>query len=84
MDWHIHYCNYRQRSYWYIWLIGKIEVMDMLKDDVKQIIDNLPDDCSLEDIQYTLYVKKKIQQGQDDLNEGRVVTHEEMEKRMSK
>lgn len=56
----------------------------MLKDDVKQIIDNLPDDCSLEDIQYTLYVRKKIQQGQDDLAEGRIVTHEEMEKRMSK
>lgn len=55
----------------------------MLKDDVKQIIDNLPDDCSLEDIQYTLYVRKKIQQGQDDLAEGRIVTHEEMEKRMS-
>lgn len=32
----------------------------MLKDEVKQIIDNLPDDCSLEDIQYTLYVRKKI------------------------
>jgi predicted transcriptional regulator len=58
--------------------------MSMLKDDLKQIIDNLPDDCSLEDIQYTLYVRKKIQQGQDDLNEGRIVTHEEMEKRMSK
>lgn len=55
----------------------------MLKDDVKQIIDNLPDDCSLEDIQYTLYVRKKIQQGQDDLAEGRIVSHEEMEKRMS-
>jgi predicted transcriptional regulator len=58
--------------------------MNMLKDDVKQIIDNLPDDCSLEDIQYTLYVRKKIQQGQNDLNEGRIVTREEMEKRMSK
>ncbi|MNC02029.1 hypothetical protein D3C75_493950 [compost metagenome] len=56
----------------------------MLKDDLKQIIDNLPDDCSLEDIQYTLYVRKKIQQGQADLNEGRIVTQEEMEKRMSK
>jgi predicted transcriptional regulator len=55
----------------------------MLKDDVKQIIDNLPDDCSLEDIQYTLYVRKKIQQGQDDMAEGRIVTQEEMEKRMS-
>lgn len=56
----------------------------MIKDDVKQIIDNLPDDCTLEDIQYTLYVRKKIQQGLNDLDNGSVITHEEMEKRMSK
>ena len=31
----------------------------MLKEEVKQIIDNLPDDCSLEDIQYFLYVRSK-------------------------
>ncbi|TBL67451.1 hypothetical protein EYB31_39730 [Paenibacillus thalictri] len=58
--------------------------MFMLKDEVKQIIDNLPDDCSLEDIQYTLYVRKKIQQGLEDLDKGNVLSHEEMEKRMSK
>ncbi|WP_200879188.1 hypothetical protein [Paenibacillus tyrfis] len=56
----------------------------MLKDEVKQIIDNLPDDCSLEDIQYTLYVRKKIQKGLDDIDKGDVISHEEMEKRMSK
>ncbi|KZE73984.1 hypothetical protein [Paenibacillus elgii] len=56
----------------------------MLKDEVKQIIDNLPDDCSLEDIQYTLYVRKKIQQGLDDIDKGDVISHEEIEKRMSK
>lgn len=56
----------------------------MLKDEVKQIIDNLPDNCSLEDIQYTLYVRKKIQQGLEDVDKGNVISHEEMEKRMSK
>jgi predicted transcriptional regulator len=58
--------------------------MSMIKDDVKQIIDNLPDNCSLEDIQYTLYVQKKIQQGLDDLDKGNFISHEEMEKRMAK
>jgi predicted transcriptional regulator len=58
--------------------------MIMLKDEVKQIIDNLPDDCSLEDIQYTLYVRKKIQRGLEDLDRGNVLSHEEMEKRLSK
>lgn len=54
------------------------------KDEVKQIIDNLPDDCSIEDIQYTLYVRKKIQRGLDDLEKNKILTHEEMEKRMSR
>ena len=39
----------------------------MLNEEIKQIIDNLPDDCSLEDIQYTLYIRTKIQKGLEDM-----------------
>jgi predicted transcriptional regulator len=56
----------------------------MLKDDVKQMIDKLPDDCSMEDIQYTLYVKSKIQKGQKDIEEGNFISHDEVKKRMDK
>jgi predicted transcriptional regulator len=56
----------------------------MLKDDVKQMIDNLPENCSIEDIQYTLYVRSKIQKGLKDLDEGNVLTTEEVRARMAK
>lgn len=56
----------------------------MLKDDVKQMIDKLPDDCSIEDIQYTLYVRSKIQKGQKDIDEGNFISHDEVQKRMEK
>ena len=56
----------------------------MLKDEIKQIIDNLPDDCSIEDIQYTLYVKSKILKGLEDIKNGNSITNEEMEKRFDK
>jgi predicted transcriptional regulator len=56
----------------------------MIKDDVKQMIDNLPEDCSLEDIQYTLYVRSKIQKGLKDLDEGKFLSHEEVKVRMEK
>jgi predicted transcriptional regulator len=56
----------------------------MLKDDVKQMIDKLPDDCSIEDIQYTLYVRSKIQKGQKDIDEGNFISHDEVKKRMEK
>lgn len=56
----------------------------MLKDDVKQMIDKLPEDCSIEDIQYTLYVRSKIQKGLNELNEGNVISHDEVKARMDK
>ncbi|TJY44547.1 hypothetical protein E5161_00055 [Cohnella pontilimi] len=58
--------------------------MKMLKDDIKQMIDKLPEDCSIEDIQYTLYVRSKIQKGLKDLDEGNVLTTEEVKARMDK
>ena len=56
----------------------------MLKDDVKQMIDQLPEDCSIEDIQYTLYVRTKIQKGLKDIEEGNVLTTDEVKARMDK
>jgi predicted transcriptional regulator len=41
-------------------------------------------DASLEDIQYNLYVRQKIQQGIDDEEAGRVVSHAEVQRRLAK
>lgn len=56
----------------------------MAKQEVKKLLSRLPDDCSLEDIQYHLYVIQKIKRGLKDAEEGRVYTQEEVEKRMAK
>jgi ribosomal protein S20 len=37
--------------------------LNTAKDEVKAILDKLPDDCSLEDVQYHLYVVEKIHRG---------------------
>lgn len=37
--------------------------MSVAKEEVRMILDNLPDDCSLEDVQYHLYVVEKIHIG---------------------
>ncbi len=58
--------------------------MQTIKEEVKQIIEKLPDDCSLEDIQYHLYVLQKIENGLKDVEKGRVISHEEIEKKMQK
>jgi len=57
-------------------LTAKQEVMELLKV--------LPDTSTLEEIQYHLYVHQKVQRGIQDVEEGRVYTQEEVEKRMGK
>jgi len=58
--------------------------MQKVKGEVSSLLARLPDDCSLEDVQYHLYVLQKIERGLKDMEEGRVYTQEEVEKRMAK
>ena len=37
--------------------------MNTAKEEVRTLLDTLPDECALEDIQYHLYVVKKINRG---------------------
>jgi predicted transcriptional regulator len=55
-----------------------------LKDNVAEMIRELPADTSLEDIQYHLYVLEKLQRGQQAIRNGRGVTPEEARARLSK
>jgi predicted transcriptional regulator len=58
--------------------------MATAKDEVRRILDRVPDDATLEDIQYHIYVRAKIERGLEDVKEGRVLTQEEVESRMRK
>ena len=52
--------------------------MATAKQVARDLLDSLPDDCSLEDISYHLYVWAKVEEGLRDLDEGRVVPHEQV------
>jgi len=43
-----------------------------------ELIEQLPDDASWEDILYTLYVRQQIEAGREDVAAGRVTPHEEV------
>ena len=58
--------------------------METAKEKVKKILDTLPDDSSFEDIQYDIYVRSKIEQGLKDIEEGSVLSQEEVERKMTK
>lgn len=52
--------------------------------DIKELLEHLPDDSSIEDVQYHLYVLEKIRNGQNDISNGRHYSTEEAKERLSK
>ncbi|MEA3275336.1 MAG: hypothetical protein U9Q81_08645 [Pseudomonadota bacterium] len=56
--------------------------MQTAKQAVTQLLQHLPDDSTLEDIQYHLYVLEKIRKGRDDIAQGRSYRHEEARQRL--
>ena len=58
--------------------------MNTAKKEVESLLKKLPDDCSLEDIQYHLYVIEKIQRGIEVAEKKGVVSQEKAEKRLGK
>ena len=55
-----------------------------VKEETIQLIEQMPDDCTVEDILYELYLKQKVDKGLQDIREGRVVEHEEVRQRMAR
>lgn len=49
-----------------------------------RILESLPENASLEDIQYHIYVRQKIEHGLEDVDAGRTLSEEELDQRMAK
>jgi hypothetical protein len=58
--------------------------MSTAKHGVENLLKSLPDDCTLEDVQYHLYVLEKIRRGEERAQAEGVLTHAEVESRMSR
>jgi hypothetical protein len=58
--------------------------MNSVKQDVEQLLNKLPDDCSVEDVQYHLYVLDKVRRGLEDARVNGTLSQEEVETRLSK
>ncbi len=56
--------------------------MQTVRDSARQVIDSMQEPCNWDDLMYELYVRQKIDQGLDDLGNGRVVSHEEVRRIM--
>jgi len=59
-------------------------IMKTAKETVKTLLERLPDKCTIEDIQYHLYVIEKIQRSLERAEKEGAIEQEEVEKRLSK
>lgn len=56
--------------------------MSVAKEEAKELIDKLPEEATWDDIMYQLYVKKKLAVAAKAAEEGRVIPHKEVKKRL--
>ena len=58
--------------------------MNTAKEEVRKLLDRLPDGASFEDIQYQVYVLDAISRGSEEIDRGEAIEHEEVKRRLAK
>ncbi len=58
--------------------------MSTAKAEVASMLASLPEDASLEDIQYHLYVLEKVKKGMERTDAEGAIPHEEVKRRLGK
>ena len=58
--------------------------MERPKEEVRKLLDALPEEVSFEDIHYHIYVQEAIRRGLEAAERGELVDQDEIERRMSK
>lgn len=58
--------------------------MNEAKEKVTALLERLPDDASIEDVQYHLYVVEKVNHGLEAARAGETLTQEQAENRLGK
>ncbi len=58
--------------------------MSEVKEDIIQMIKTLPDNVTVDDIMAELFFRLQVDAGLKELDEGKGIAHDEVEKRMGK
>jgi predicted transcriptional regulator len=57
--------------------------MQSVKQNAIKVIEQLPDESSFEDIMEKLLFLQKVEAGLEDIRQGRVISHDEVKKRLA-
>ncbi|MEQ1947095.1 MAG: hypothetical protein ABL995_07890 [Bryobacteraceae bacterium] len=56
--------------------------MATAKEEIRRLLDTLPEDATWEDVQYSIYVRERIERGRRENAEGSVLVEDEAERRI--
>ncbi len=52
--------------------------MVIAKTEVQKLVDEMPEHLDVEELQYRLYLRQKLERAEEDVRAGRTLTHEEV------
>jgi len=58
--------------------------MATAKEETRKMLDALPDDATWEDIQYSIFVRERVERGRLEAAEGKLIDQDEVEDRMKR
>ena len=58
--------------------------MKNIREEAQELIENFPESATWDVLIYTIYVRKKIEDGRMDANKGKLIPHEEVKKWLKK
>jgi predicted transcriptional regulator len=58
--------------------------MPTAKEEVRDLLENLPDEATFDDIEYQIYVLHEIREGIAEADRGELIDHEQVKARMTK
>ena len=56
--------------------------MATVKEEIRRMVESLPEDVTWEDLQYSIYVRERIERGRREAADGKILDEDEVERRM--
>ena len=58
--------------------------MASAKEELRKMLDALPEDATWEDVQYSIYVRERVERGKAEAAEGKLTDQDQIETRMKR
>lgn len=58
--------------------------MATAKEEIRKMLDTLPDNATWEDVQYSIYVRERVERARLEADQQKLIDQEEIESRMKR